>query len=251
MVFFCWWLSDYLDVFPIAIAFSYGGGEGCIESDFVDEAETCGADAETDPAVLFHIVELTAEEVYIEGALRATLGVGNVVSSHRSLSCDLTDSWHCLDVFWMVWLKLWGAGCAEEWNPLTGNACTLWLRNLGVVGTLSFLRIQRGFSNGSTLHGKWVLTSRAYPKRVQSYIFFEKRETFPSLFFHFFFIIRLLPRLTHSKKAQSHGRASPKNLFLPMTRTKDGRGFWTGVGTQKSLTQVWCHKKFFNYFLCL
>ena len=92
MVFFCWWLSDYLDVFPIAIAFSYGGGEGCIESDFVDEAETCGADAETDPAVLFHIVELTAEEVYIEGVLRATLGVGNVVSSHRSLSCDLTDS---------------------------------------------------------------------------------------------------------------------------------------------------------------
>ena len=83
MVFFCWWLSDYLDVFPIAIAFSYGGGEGCIESDFVDEAETCGADAETDPAVLFHIVELTAEEVYIEGALRATLGVGNVVSGNN------------------------------------------------------------------------------------------------------------------------------------------------------------------------
>ena len=108
----------------------------------------------------------------------------------------------------------------------------------------------RDFSNGSTLHGKWVLTSRAYPKRVQSYIFFEKRETFPSLFFHFFFIIRLLPRLTNSKTAQSHGRASPRNLFLPMTCEDLGqKRILNRSCAQKSLTQVWCYKKFFNYYL--
>ena len=236
MVFFCWWLSDYLDVFPIAIAFSYGGGEGCIESDFVDEAETCGADAETDPAVLFHIVELTAEEVYIEGALRATLGVGNVVSSHRSLSCDLTDSWHCLDVFWMVWLKLWGAGCAEEWNPLTGNACTLWLRNLGVVGTLSFLWIEETSATGVPYTENGFSRAGLTQSGCKVTSFLKNVKPSP----HYFFIfssssgccrVGLIPKGHKATVVRP-----PKNLFLPMT--------CEDLGQKRILNRSWHAKKF-------
>ena len=90
-----YFLSDYLNVFPIAISFGHGAAERGVQANFVDEAQTGGADAEADPAVLFNIVEFLIEQVYVKRALGAALRVRNVVANHGLLSCNLTNLRHC------------------------------------------------------------------------------------------------------------------------------------------------------------
>ena len=90
-----WLLSDYFNVFPVAISFGHGCTERCVEADTVDETQTCGADAEADPAVLFNVVELLCEQVYVKRTLGTALRVRNVVANHGFLSCNLTNLRHC------------------------------------------------------------------------------------------------------------------------------------------------------------
>ena len=64
-------LSDYFDVFPIAISLGYRVVQRSVKSYFVDHAETGGAQFEFNPAVLLNVVKFSLKQVYVKRALGA------------------------------------------------------------------------------------------------------------------------------------------------------------------------------------
>ena len=68
-------LADYTNVLPITITLGHCILQSGVESYLVNVAQTGSADVQTNPAVLFYIVELLCEQVHVEASLRATLGV--------------------------------------------------------------------------------------------------------------------------------------------------------------------------------
>jgi len=62
-----------LNVFEIKVAFSLSSLKSGVETDFVDSAESTGADAKLNPHVLFYPVELLGVQVHIESAFGAAL----------------------------------------------------------------------------------------------------------------------------------------------------------------------------------
>ena len=68
-------VSYYFNILPVNEALFNGLLQGGIETYFINQTKASSADLQLNPAVLLYIVELLAEQVYIEGALCAVLRV--------------------------------------------------------------------------------------------------------------------------------------------------------------------------------
>ena len=79
------------DVLEVEIALGCSALESGVEADFVDGAESVCADAELNPHILLHPVELLGVEVYVEFAFGATFRVRDVVAHRRLFAGDLTN----------------------------------------------------------------------------------------------------------------------------------------------------------------
>lgn len=66
-------LADYFNAFPITITLSYCILQSSIQTFFVNNAQTVGANAQTDPAVLFYIIEFLVKQVQIKGSFCSSL----------------------------------------------------------------------------------------------------------------------------------------------------------------------------------
>lgn len=62
-----------MNVFEIEVPFGFGSLKSCVKTDFVDGAESTGADAQLNPHVLFYPIELFGVQVHIESAFGAAL----------------------------------------------------------------------------------------------------------------------------------------------------------------------------------
>jgi hypothetical protein len=63
------YLSDYLDILPLAVSLGYSLSQCCIKTDTVNDTKTSRTDLQNNPTILFYIVELLSEQIDVESAL--------------------------------------------------------------------------------------------------------------------------------------------------------------------------------------